>query len=167
MAWYGRDYGERGWGGTHRQSGSGWSGQPRRESGWGGSYQPRESGWGGSYQPRESAWGGRSQGGYGWDDQDEGLGSRYRGRGQQGQGRGYSEEYDRDMRDQLREGWQDLKRGVRRTFGGSEYDEPYRGGSYGRSRYDQGFGDSGWSGRSGWGAENRGFRRDWNRDRFW
>lgn len=156
MAWYGREYGERGWGGTHRQGGGGWSGPP-----------PRESGWAGGYQPRESGWGGRSQRGYGWEYQDEGLGSRYHGRGQHGHARGYSEEYDRDMGDQIREGWRDLKRGVRRTFGASEYDEPYRGGASWRSRYDEGLGDRGWSGRSSWGQENRGFRRDWNRDRFW
>lgn len=167
MAWYGRDYGERGWGGTHRQSGSGWGGQPRRESGWGGSQQSRESGWGEGYQPRESGWSGRSQRRYGWDYQEEGLGNRYRGRSPHERDWGHSEEYDRDMGDQLREGWQDLKRGVRRAFTGNEYDQPYRSSGYGRSRYDEGFTDRGWSGRPSWGAENRGYRRDWNRDRFW
>lgn len=38
----------------------------------------------------------------------------------------HPQEYDRDMGDQLREGWHDLKRGVKRAFGGG-YDVGYRG----------------------------------------
>ena len=64
----------------------------------------------------------------------------------------YGGRYDRDMGDQLREGWHDLKRGVRRAFGGGGYDRGYHGGrgNYGYSR-DRG-------GYSGYG---RGYDRGW------
>lgn len=153
MAWYGRDYGERGWGGG---------------------YDPRDTGWtGGSYYGGDRAWPGR---GY----QDEGLGGRHAGRRPHHERMSFEprDEYDRDMGDQFREGWQGLKRGVRRAFGGGGYDRGYGGRGEGEGRFyggrprsdrwgsrdvegesgwpDRGFGERGWGNRElgerGWGA---------------
>lgn len=47
---------------------------------------------------------------------DRGMGGRY---GEDRfHGRGWNQEYDRDFGGRVREGWEDLKRGMRRTFGG-------------------------------------------------
>lgn len=62
-------------------------------------------------------------------------------------------EYDRDMGDEIREGWQDLKRGVRRAFGGGGYDRGYRD-DLGRGS-ETGYGNRG---AAPWrGGGNRGF----------
>jgi hypothetical protein len=123
MAWYGRDYGE---------------------GGWGGGYNPRDTGWsGGSYYGGDRGWSGR---GY----QDEGLGGRFAGRRRPHHERttfGPRDEYDHDMGDQLREGWRDLKRGVRRAFGGG-YDQGYHGGRHEEDRFH-----GGRHGRERWGSE--------------
>jgi hypothetical protein len=47
-----------------------------------------------------------------------GQGSSYRGWGEGRQGGWMGGGYDRDLGDRLREGWNDFRRGVRRTFSG-------------------------------------------------
>lgn len=109
--------------------------------------------YGGGYRGQQGGagrWGGYS---------DQGLGGRYNGFG--GRERmtfGPREEYDRDLGDQLREGWHDLKRGVRRAFGGG-YDAGWRG--EGRWGSEEGIGRGGYEGGGRFGREggfgNRGY----------
>ena len=51
---------------------------------------------------------------------DRGMEGRYGDDRFRGSGR-FQQEYDQDFGGRVREGWEDLKRGMRRTFGG-DYD---------------------------------------------
>jgi hypothetical protein len=131
MARYGRDFGmKRSYGAYDRSYGRG------------GTY---ERGW--DIGP---TWGGGSDLGYRTDrirgygyDRDLGMGERvvY-------EAGGHRRRYDRDLGDQLREGWNTLKRGARRAFGGG----------YDRSDYG---GGRGYGYRGGYAGYGRGYDRGW------
>lgn len=121
MAWYGRDYGGRGWAGGH---------------------DPRDTGWSDHYADRH-----RPHGRMTFEPRDE---------------------YHRGVRAEVREGWRDLKRGVRDAFGRG-YDREYR--RQPRSGRDW----RGWSGEGRRGSRWQGSSRDpragrWpggDENRFW
>jgi hypothetical protein len=121
--------------------------------------------YGGDYG-RNPGWTGVGTGNY---DRDFGGGGYYGGRGTYERGfdigptwgggsdvgyRGYRTDrargygYDRDFGDRLQEGWNDLKRGARRAFGGG-YDRSYYGG---RGNYGN---------RGGYAGYGRGYDRGW------
>lgn len=83
-----------------------------------------EPGYGRGYRGAGGGQGGYSQGRYEQGGYNQGMYGRPTG------ARGYSDRewpsgYDRDFGDRIREGWDDFKHGVRRTFGGGGYDRSW------------------------------------------
>lgn len=119
-----------------------------RGSGMGGEERPYDVGY------RSEFRGGRHGGGWSGGPNDRMGGARGRamgGRERMTFGPRHEHEYDRDMGDQLREGWRELKRGVRNAFGGSGgYDRGWRGTP--RHRHEGWSGDAGYDTRppGGW-----------------
>lgn len=105
---YDTDYGRGGFGFVGNQRGFGGRGY---RGDWGGGWDREYGGhgaWGGEFGRHQGTWGGGL-----------GRGGMY-GRGGYGHdyGRGEWGGHDRDVGDTLREGWRNLRRGVRRAFGG-------------------------------------------------
>lgn len=129
---------------------------PRNRGGFYGSYEryDRDFGTGGNLGRYDTGYRGEPGGGYrnprggGWSGyQDEGFRENYNGFG--GRERMTFEprhEYDRDLGDQLREGWRDFKRGMRRAFGGGGYDTRWRG----EDRWRNEGGAGRWGNEPGW-----------------
>lgn len=105
---FGGGYGGKGFG--RGDYGGGYGGRDYQENRFGGYGSSREGGRGGGFKDRDR-WGGGYAGGGGGRQ-------RPMGGGMYGRGQPQREQYDRDLGDRLREGWNDLRRGFRENFGG-------------------------------------------------
>jgi hypothetical protein len=106
-----RDVGMGGYGRGRGREGMGYGGMGPGQFGMRG-----DKGWARGYAD-DDRWSGQMHGGL-----------SYRGRGDRGRydrmyhSGGWRDAYDRDLGDRMREGWNDFKREMRRTFGGDRYD---------------------------------------------